>query len=96
MKSIEIQFPVKSTNDLSSTMELLKQFFTDGILLLANGIAILSILKFIVGLINGFATKSYMGSSAMDDTSFVRRTNWDKTITTSSSRRGENLDGSFK
>ncbi len=96
IKPIEIEFPIKSTNDLSSTMELLIKFLTDGILLLANGIAILCILKFIISLINGFATKSYMGTSIMEDTSFIGRTDWNKKITPITPRRNENLDWTFK
>lgn len=96
IKPIEIEFPIKSTNELTNTMELLITFLTDGILLLGNGIAILCILKFIISVINGFATKSHMGASIMENTSFVGRTDWNKKITPITSRGNENLDWTFK
>ena len=92
----EIEFPKKSFESIKDMTELFSKMLTDGILLLANGIAILSILKFIVEIINGFTTKSYMGTSSMDDTSFFGRKDWNKTTTTLTSRGITNLDRTFK
>jgi hypothetical protein len=45
----------------------------EGILLyLCYGIALLCGFKFIIYILNGFASKSYMGTSIVDDTSFSR------------------------
>jgi hypothetical protein len=96
IKPIEIEFPIKTTNDISNTMELLIKLLTDGILLLGNGIAILCILKFIISVINGFATKSHMGTSIMEDTSFNSRMDWNKKNTPITPRRNENMDWTFK
>ncbi len=55
---------------LKTTFEFLDKFIVDIILYLAYGIAILCGLKFIIYILNGFASKSYMGTSALDDSSF--------------------------
>ena len=68
MNSIdEIYFPFQTNgNTLKSTLEFLDKFITDIILYFAYISAILCIFKFVVYLINGFTTKSYMGTSALD------------------------------
>jgi hypothetical protein len=55
-----------------ATLELFNQLLTDIVLYLSYGIAILCGLKFIIYILNGFASKSYMGSTAMDNSSFGR------------------------
>ena len=73
----DIQFPTQTTTtSLKTTLDLLDKFITDVILYFAYGIAILSAFKFIIYLINGFTTKSYMGSSTMDNSAFSSRKDW--------------------
>ena len=77
MTSNDIVFPsIPKSEALKSSLEFLNNLIQDCILYLAYGIALLSVFKFIVYLVNGFATKSYMGSAFMDDSSFGSRTNW--------------------
>jgi hypothetical protein len=68
--------PLPKSEALKSSLDFLDNLIQDCILYLAYGIALLSVFKFIVYIANGFATKSYMGPSFMDDTSFSGRTNW--------------------
>ena len=57
---------------LKSTFEFIDELIRDIILYFAYGIALLCGFKFIIYILNGFATKSYMGSAAMDDSSLLR------------------------
>jgi len=69
MNSFTIQLPTQDKS-LKTTFEFLDKFIIDIILYLAYGIAILCGFKFVIYILNGFATKSYMGASALDDSSF--------------------------
>ena len=51
-------------------LEHLDKLITDIILYVAYGIAILSGLKFIIFILNGFTPKSYMGPSSLDNSAF--------------------------
>jgi hypothetical protein len=55
-----------------ATLELFNKLLTDIVLYLSYGIAILCGLKFIIYIVNGFASKSYMGPTALDNSSFGR------------------------
>lgn len=66
----------------------LDRMLTEGIILLGYGIALLSILKFIVHQING---GDRMGSSALEDSSFFGGALWDETPSSSPSGRGTHL-----
>jgi hypothetical protein len=56
---------------------LLEQMLTDGILWLAYGIAVLSVLKIVVHQINGFSTESDLGTRTLEDSSFFGGALWD-------------------
>ena len=69
----DIQLPnLPNRLTLKSTFEFIDELIKDIILYFAYGIALLCGFKFIIYILNGFATKSYMGSPAMDDSSFLR------------------------
>jgi hypothetical protein len=57
---------------LRSTFEFIDELVTDIILYFAYGIALLCGFKFVIYILNGFTTKSHMGSASMDDSSFIR------------------------
>jgi len=72
MNSInDIQLPVTRAS-LQSTFDFLDKLLADIILYIAYVIAVLSGFKFIIYILNGFSTKSFMGTSALDDSSFRR------------------------
>jgi hypothetical protein len=75
MSSFTIQLPSQEKS-LKTTLELLDKFIVDIILYLVYGTAILSGLKFIIHILNGFASKSYMGASTLDNPSFGNRKDW--------------------
>jgi hypothetical protein len=79
MNSIDIQIPTRHSRFgdivLENTFELLDKLITDIILWLAYGIALLCGFKFIIYLLNGITSKSHMGSTSMDDTSFIHGKN---------------------
>jgi hypothetical protein len=56
-------------NDIFSSID---EMIKDILLYLCYGIAILSGFKFIIYIVNGFASKSYMGAKSLDDTSLFR------------------------
>jgi hypothetical protein len=72
MNSIhDIQFPSRPTNvDIIETFDIFDKFITDIILYFAYGIALLCGIKFILYILNGFATKPHMGATSMDNSSF--------------------------
>jgi hypothetical protein len=57
---------------LKNTFEFIDELIRDIILYFAYGIALLCGFKFIIYILNGFTTKSHLGPSAMDDSSFLR------------------------
>ena len=67
----EVTIPRSSFHE---SLDMLQQLATDGILYLAYGIAILSVFKFILGIINGVTSNSSMGARTMDDSSLFRGT----------------------
>ena len=70
--SNEILLSIPKGAALKSTLEYLDKFVIDLILYLCYGIAILCGFKFIIYIVNGFTTKSYMGPTTLDDTSLFR------------------------
>jgi hypothetical protein len=67
----EIQFPALPNAIIwKNTFESFDKMIETAILYLCYGIAILCGFKIIIYILNGFATKSYMGSRTMDDSSF--------------------------
>lgn len=70
---INIELPpfVKS-HSLTDILFSLDKLITDIILYICYGIAILCGFKFIIYIVNGFATKSYMGAKSLDDTPLFR------------------------
>jgi hypothetical protein len=70
----DIQFP--KTSSLSDTFDLLDKLVTDIILYIIYGVAVLCGFKFVLYLLNGFTSKSYMGPASLDDSPFRRRENW--------------------
>jgi hypothetical protein len=63
MDSLGIELPSHSSlSSFSSTLTLFHALLNDIILYLASAIAIVSVLKFVVYVINGFTEKSYMGA----------------------------------
>lgn len=71
MTSVEIDLPIPSTTtSIRRSLELFSSMLTDGILWLGYGIAILSILKFIISQVNGYRAESHLGASALGDSSF--------------------------
>ena len=88
MTSMEIELPVENTvSSIRRSLDLFSSMLTDGILYLGYGIAILSILKFIINQVNGFASESYLGSSTLEDSAFFSGTPRDKISTSSTPRR---------
>jgi hypothetical protein len=72
MNSInDIQFP-KTSASLSDTLDLLDKMVSNIILYVAYVIAILCGFKFVIYILNGFTSKSYMGPSSLDDSPFRR------------------------
>ncbi len=63
---------VTKGRDLKNVFESFDKLIENIILYLAYAIAVLCGLKFVISFINGFTTKSYMGSTALDDSSFFR------------------------
>ncbi len=74
LSSIELP-TISMKGSFHHALQMFQLLLTDFILYLSYGIAILSVLKFLVFLINGVATDTSMGSSVMDDSSFFRRAN---------------------
>lgn len=87
----EMDLPMVPSSTFSSLHEHLSSLLTDGILGLAYGIAILSVLKFVLHLINGFATNRPMGSSLMESSSFLYRTSGKSSAPSLAPRRGAHL-----
>jgi hypothetical protein len=70
---IDIELPPSvKPRMFKDTLVFLDEFIKDIILYLSYGIAILCGFKFIIYIVNGFTTKSYMGPQSMDDSSFIR------------------------
>ena len=64
----DIQLPSLSKSfTIHDTLNNLDKFITDIILYLAYGIAILCAFKLSIFILNGRATKSYMGTSSLDN-----------------------------
>jgi len=63
--NLGFELPPIPLHTIGSTLKLLYTFLNDILLYLAHAIAIVSIIKFTVYLINGFTEKSYMGSSPL-------------------------------
>lgn len=53
-------------------LEGLDQMINDLLIYICYGIALLCGFKFIIYILNGFATKSYMGATTVDNSSFGR------------------------
>jgi hypothetical protein len=71
--SKDIQLPSISSNyNLTTTFDFLDKFIADIILWLAYGIAVLCVFKFFIYILNGFASKPYMGAEALANPSFGR------------------------
>jgi hypothetical protein len=72
MNSInDIQLPsLPNGFALKSTFVFIDELVTNIILYFAYASAVLCGFKFIIYILNGFATKSHMGASAVDDSSF--------------------------
>ncbi len=69
----DIEFPQQTNeSNLQSILTNLDNLLIDCILYLAYTTAILSAFKFFIYIINGYASKSYLGSTSLDDTSFIR------------------------
>jgi hypothetical protein len=68
---IELPSPPKS-HILKDICISLNTLIEDIIIYIAYIIAVICGFKFIIYIVNGFATKSYMGSQSMDDSSFIR------------------------
>jgi hypothetical protein len=70
---IDIELPpLAKTRVWKDTFNFLDEFIKDIILYLCYGIAILCGFKFIIYIVNGFTTKSYLGPQSLDDSSFIR------------------------
>jgi hypothetical protein len=63
-------------NEFNSIIRSVNMMLTDLILYLSYGIAILSGLKIIIHILNGFTSKPDMGAASLDNTSFNGRKNW--------------------
>jgi hypothetical protein len=73
MNSInDIQLPTLRFGDivLGNTFEFLDKLLADIILYFAYASALLCGFKFVIYILNGFATKSRMGAASLDDPSF--------------------------
>ncbi len=68
---IELPPPAKTRmwKDIFSSLDKLIE---DIIIYISYIIAVLCGFKFIIYIVNGFTTKSYMGPQSMDDSSFIR------------------------
>lgn len=67
----DIQLPILPKGiAMHNTFIFLDKLLADIILYIAYTIAVLCGFKFIIYILNGFTTKSYMGASAVDDSSF--------------------------
>jgi hypothetical protein len=63
MKRYDIQLPIHTTfQGLNSILTNLDRLLIDIILYLAYGIALVSGLKFVINIVNGFASNSHMGA----------------------------------
>jgi hypothetical protein len=70
---IDIELPpLAKARFWKDTFIFLDECIKDIILYLCYGIAILCGFKFIIYIVNGFTTKSYMGPQSLDDSSFIR------------------------
>jgi hypothetical protein len=68
---IELPPPPK-TRMWKDVFSSLDKLIEDVIIYISYIIAVLCGLKFIIYIVNGFATKSYMGPAAMDDSTLFR------------------------
>ncbi len=97
MDSLGFELPeLKSPPYLKSILQPFNQLLTDGILWLSYGIALLSILKFFIFLVNGFQNnplQSTMGTGIMETPSYLRGEHWDHSL---SSERKTTLDRAIK
>jgi hypothetical protein len=61
-----IQLPQLSGNyNIKTTLDFLDKFIIDIILYLSYGIAVLCGFKFIIYILNGFTSESYMGATSL-------------------------------
>jgi hypothetical protein len=73
MSRFDIELPpIAKTKTYIDILESLDGMIEGILIYLCYGIAILCGFKFIIYILNGFATKSHMGASSMDDSSFRR------------------------
>jgi hypothetical protein len=70
---IDIELPpIAKSRMWKDTLNTFDELISDIIIYICYGIAILCGFKFIIYIINGFTTKSYMGPQSLDDSSFIR------------------------
>jgi hypothetical protein len=70
---IDIELPpLAKARIWKDTLSALDEMINDFIIYICYGIALLCGFKFIIYIVNGFTTKSYMGPSTMDDSSLFR------------------------
>ena len=70
---IDIELPpIAKTRVWTDILTSLNEMITDIILYICYGIALLCGFKFIIYIVNGFATKSYMGPTTMGNSSSFR------------------------
>jgi hypothetical protein len=70
---IDIELPpLAKARIWKDTLSALDEMINDFIIYICYGIALLCGFKFIIYIVNGFTTKSYMGTSTLDDSSFIR------------------------
>jgi hypothetical protein len=70
---IDIELPpLAKAHIWTDILKSLDRLIEDFIIYIAYIIAVLCGFKFIIYIVNGFATKSYMGAKSLDDSSFMR------------------------